>query len=301
MAFAANPRKFTSERSKVMYAASFLTSVALAWFEPYLFLESEEESPSFLSSFASFEDELIKTFGDPDAEATAEHKLNSIKMKEDQEVNRYITEFRKYQLQVNWDDRSLMFCFRKGLPSRILDELARMEEKPKTLNALQQAALRIDLRFWERQQERKEFGEKAIVPQHQRNQVKPQSNSPHRFAPRFGTSNGSTSQSSSSSSNSSTTTNDKKEKKYPYLNAKGKLTTEEKERRKKNSLCMYCGAPNHSQADCPNKKDNQKPKPSYSIKAASTLIDSSNQVDTEDDEQAKICATFTIANPQTKN
>lgn len=314
MAFAANPRKFVSEKSKIMFAASYFTSVALAWFEPFLFLEPEE-APSFLSSFSSFEEELMKTFGDPDSEATAEHKLNSIKMKEDHQVSRYITDFRKYQLQVRWDERALMFSFRKGLPPRILDELARLEEKPRNLNDLQQASLKIDIRYWERQQERKEFGQQERLPQQHkdaRHHSKSYSNPLSKATPLRITSTPSSSSSLSSfpsSSHSPAISKDKRDRKYPYLDTKGKLTEEEKERRKKNSLCMYCGAANHSQTDCPNKKNNSKLKHQASIKAAtiatatakSTAISSSSHSDVDEPVTPTVCATFTIANPQAKN
>jgi Ty3 transposon capsid-like protein len=267
MAFLANPSKYPTERSKVMYSASYFDSVALSWFEPFLFMDNDDQNlPSFMNSFKNFESELTSLFGDPDAVATAEHKLHKLKMKEDHQVSRYITNFRRYQTVVHWDESALMYCFRKGLPSRILDELARRDEKPSSLSELEQVALRIDLRYWERQQERKES-----------------------FEP---------SRSTSFSSKSN----------YQPIRQDKKLTQEEKERRIKNHLCMYCGEANHIAIQCPkrttanitpasNKFNSSKLRSAHSSPSSSVEIPTNNsEPEITNDEQTSIRATLSLVN-----
>lgn len=240
MVFMANPLAYDSERAKVMYTASYLDAVALSWFETYIFMnESDPDYPHFMDNYSLFEKELVTLFGDPDAAATAEHKLHQLKMKENHQVARYITDFRRYQAMVNWDDRALQYCFRRGLPSRILDELARREEKPATLLELEQAALKIDLRFWERQQERRDFGDSHKMMEVNKNiRFNRPSSSPS--APLI---------QSRTETHSNVT-----EMTQPQFK---KLTPEEKQHRIDNKLCLYCGKAGHSAKDCPRSRTNK--------------------------------------------
>jgi Ty3 transposon capsid-like protein len=264
MAFFADPSKYQSERSKIMYAASYFDSVALSWFEPFLFMDNDDQNlPSFMNSFKEFESELNNMFGDPDIISTAEHKLNRLKMREDHQVSRYITNFRRYQTVVHWDESALMYCFRKGLPSRILDELARRDEKPSSLMELEQIALRIDLRYWERQQERKDQSEPSRPSSYSRSDSysskQPFSRSSSSFKP-------STSFSSSSSF--------KRTNPSPFpIGADKKLTPEEKDRRIKNHLCVYCGETGHVALTCP-KRTNTSTKPTEVKKFSSSSLKS---------------------------
>jgi Retrotransposon gag protein len=288
MAFLANPGRFQAEKTKIMFAASYLDSVALAWFEPFLFIDANSSNyPSFLSSFVDFEKELTSLFGDPDAIATAEHKLDQLKMKENYQVTRYITEFRRYQTVVNWDDSALAYCFRKGLPSRILDELSRRDDKPATLAELEQVALKIDLRYWQPQHEKQDFsdrGRSSEYPKHHKNdsggakefQAKNNSNSskPSRFP--------------SSSKPSSAIGSDRK------------ITSEERQRRITNQLCLYCGEAGHVLDNCP-KKSPRTSKSSSSKKQESKSNIRSVEIQAptvpSDNHRGSIQATFSIVDP----
>lgn len=298
MMFKANPRKFTNERAKVLFAASYLESVAHAWFEPFLFDDNENDHP-FLSSFTLFEEELNSLFGDPNAELTAERKLNKLHMKEIHQVAKYITLFRQYQNQINWDEKALMFRFRQGLAERILDELSKKEERPTTLLSLQQACLKIDQRYWERQKEKigpLSFKEKNVSYSEKKSNSD-QKRSFHTFSkPHM--------QSTTSSSSFSSSVNNFKPKQLSHIGADRKLTAAERERRKKNGLCMYCGEPGHMADKCPKRKTStfeNKSKSSSSLKAVEL---SANDSDSEnmysvlsshsDTPVSLIKATFTI-------
>lgn len=71
--------------------------------------DSDPEYPAFMDDYSLFEKEITTLFGDPDAEATAEHKLNQLRMRDNHQVSRYITDFRRYQSMVSWDYRALCY------------------------------------------------------------------------------------------------------------------------------------------------------------------------------------------------
>jgi hypothetical protein len=153
MNFLANPSRFADEPSKVVFAGSYLSSVAQAWFEPFIFAE-EGTAVGLFQSFARFEEELARMFGDPNEVASAERKIRSLRMAEHHHASRYVTDFRRYSALIAWNDAALVSQFRTGLPDRILDELARRDDPITDLAELQRVVLRLDTRHWERRDER---------------------------------------------------------------------------------------------------------------------------------------------------
>ncbi|KAI9624949.1 hypothetical protein H4Q26_016516 [Puccinia striiformis f. sp. tritici PST-130] len=84
-----------------------------------------------------------------------EYKLDSLTMKDGDHASNYISSFRALQSRLpGWGDRPLMFHFRKGLPTRVLDLLAQNTEVFDTLSELIEATLKIDTRHHERQKKR---------------------------------------------------------------------------------------------------------------------------------------------------
>jgi hypothetical protein len=92
MNFLASPSRFADERSKVIFAGSYLSLVAQAWFEPFVFAE-EGASSDLFRSFARFEEELARMFGNPDEVASMERKIHSLHMAEHHHASCYITDF----------------------------------------------------------------------------------------------------------------------------------------------------------------------------------------------------------------
>ncbi|KNZ63596.1 uncharacterized protein VP01_11223g1, partial [Puccinia sorghi] len=84
---------------------------ASQWFKPYMDL-LENQSPSFRNT---------------------KFELNSLSMKDNGKASTYISQFRTLQSRVNWNDATFAFHFRKGLPSRITDQLALTGQQLKTL------------------------------------------------------------------------------------------------------------------------------------------------------------------------
>ncbi|MBW0550595.1 hypothetical protein O181_090310 [Austropuccinia psidii MF-1] len=82
-------------------------------------------------------------------------------MKEGGYVSLYISDFRSLVSRIwDWGERTLIHHFRKGLPSRILDQLPSHPSKIDSLQDLMDVTLELDTRYHERQQEKSNHQEK---------------------------------------------------------------------------------------------------------------------------------------------
>jgi hypothetical protein len=239
MNFLANPSRFVDEPSKVVFAGSYLSSVAQAWFEPFVFAEEGTASGLF-QSFAGFEEELSRMFGDPNEVASAERKIRSLHMAEHHHAPRYVTDFRRYSALIAWNDAALVSQFRTGLPDRILDELARRDDPITDLAELQRVVLRLDNRYWERRDERtrQEKATRTFSTGSPALRDRPTGNTfannprPSFTHPRPPATN---------------------LRPFPPSPHQGRLTQEERTRRLRAGLCLRCEEGGHRAAACPRR------------------------------------------------
>ncbi|MBW0583261.1 hypothetical protein O181_122976 [Austropuccinia psidii MF-1] len=210
---------------------------AAKWIEPSLSNLTNQDSNYLLNSWPLLESQLFTLFGDPNEVRKAEAELDSLRMKEGGHVLLYIANFRSLVSRIgDWGERSLIHYFRKGLPSRILDQLASHSSRIDSLQDLMDITLKLDTRYHERQREKNHYQEK-----------KPED-------PRSSTSHP---QNSSSSSHKKKKKFQKRDKPHSsLLNKAFKLMNSENERRIKEGLFTYCGG-KHSLESCikrPQKK-----------------------------------------------
>ncbi|MBW0485761.1 hypothetical protein O181_025476 [Austropuccinia psidii MF-1] len=136
---------FSQDRKKVLYATSFLIGRAAKWIEPYLSNLTIQDPNYLLNSWKLFESKLFTLFGGPDEVRKAEAELDSLTMKEGGHVSLYISDFRSFISRIgDWGKRSLIHHFRKGLPSRILDQLASHPSRIDSLQYLMDITLELD-------------------------------------------------------------------------------------------------------------------------------------------------------------
>ncbi|MBW0570980.1 hypothetical protein O181_110695 [Austropuccinia psidii MF-1] len=133
-----DPANFSQDRKKVLYATSFLIGRDEKWIDPYL-------------SNITNQDPIRK----------AEAELDSLRMKEGGHVLLYISYFRSLVSRIgDWCERAVIHHFRKGLPSRIVDELASYPSRIDSLRDLMDISLELDTRYHERQKEKSDNQEK---------------------------------------------------------------------------------------------------------------------------------------------
>jgi hypothetical protein len=216
MVFDNKPRKFQQERQRVSYAASYLSDIALIWWQPFLTLNPE---PPIRSSWGIFCDELDRLFGQADIIQASERAIRKLKMLDTHHVNRHMINFAELSSYVEWNDAALYEAFYNSLAERIKDHMLSIE-RPATLDELKRQALRIDNRYWERQ------GEKQTTTS-----IRVPSSSEPSATPRAIT-----------RSKATTAAKPSEQKDLSgVLDATGRLTEAEKERRKTKGLCPYCG------------------------------------------------------------
>ncbi|MBW0548153.1 hypothetical protein O181_087868 [Austropuccinia psidii MF-1] len=165
-------------------------------------------------------------------------------MKESGHVSLYIANFRSLVSRIGcWGERALIHHFRKGLPSKILDQLASHPSRIDSLQDLMEITLELDTRYHERQNEKSHHQEK-----------KPETSKSNSSHPQ-----------NSSSSIQKKKNFEKRDKLHSSLLKKDfKLMNSEKERRIKEGLCAYCGG-KHSLGFCFKRPQNKLTQPSGSF------------------------------------
>ena len=136
-------------------------------------------------------------------------------------------EFSEHAAYTGWNDVALYGEFYPGLTERIKDQLLNLE-RPRMLEQLKVDALKCDNRYWERQHE------KLPAPT-------PRTKTGSSSAPT--TSASPQTKSAATPQLSTDGSNQPKKDLGNVLNADGKLTEAERERRCAKGLCYYCGKP----------------------------------------------------------
>jgi Retrotransposon gag protein len=152
--FLTQPSLFLTEQQKVLYAASYLKGAAYSWMKP---LVQEYAKglivPVEFTSFQQYSESLTRMYGDPDIVKSITRELNALG--QTSSVSAYASEFRRLQAYVAWNDQALLDRFYDGLRDNVKDGLVHENPRPKTLETLITAALRIDARIYERILEKK--------------------------------------------------------------------------------------------------------------------------------------------------
>jgi len=148
--FHANPLQFSTNEEKINFAMTYLSSVAQDWFEVVLQQENLGYTPTWLSTWHLFVDELWVHFGLSDPVGDATILIDNLHMKPGDKIATYNVEFMRYAAQLNWGNSVLCHCFYQGLPNRLQDPIANREQgKPNSFQAMYQLAITFDNHYWE--------------------------------------------------------------------------------------------------------------------------------------------------------
>ncbi|MBW0574666.1 hypothetical protein O181_114381 [Austropuccinia psidii MF-1] len=236
-------QQMTQTMANLQAAASSEVSRPPAFKTPYIkALECFDGTQPFkvrnssylLNSWPLFESQLLTLFWDPNQVRKAEAELDGLRMKEGGNVALYIADFRSLVSIIgDWGERALIHHFRKGLASRILDQLASHPSNIDSLQDLMDVSLELDTRYNERQKEKNAEASKS--------------------------------NSSSSSHKKKNFHSQKQDKPHSsLLNKDFKLKGSEKERRITEGLSTYCGG-KHSIESCFKRPQNKLTQPSGSF------------------------------------
>ncbi|KAK9521450.1 hypothetical protein VZT92_021255 [Zoarces viviparus] len=147
LAFELQPSAFPSERSRVAYIVSLLTSRAKDWGT------AEWERQSLIcASVQLFSEELLKVFNHATPGREVARGLFDLKQG-GRSVADYSIEFRTIAAESNWNASSLLDAFYHGLSDCLKDELA-ARDLPAGLDELVALSIHIDGYLRERRRER---------------------------------------------------------------------------------------------------------------------------------------------------
>ncbi|KNZ49684.1 uncharacterized protein VP01_4852g1 [Puccinia sorghi] len=203
--FSNDPTVFSDDRKKVLYAASYLGGRASKWFEPYLDLLKNQSPSCLINNWDQFEQQLFTLFGDPNEVRNTKFELNSLSMKDNGKASTYIAQFRT-------------------LPSR----LALTGQRLKKLQQLIDQTIKLDNCYHDKVRSSRKI---QSTPSTSKNEDASRHKSSKRFP-----SKPSTPFASSSASPPKRST-----KISLVLNKEGQLNGDERARREKEGLCLYCG------------------------------------------------------------
>lgn len=216
--FALQPHTFSSEVAKVAFTINHLTERARLWGTA----EWERKTPA-CSSFEAFSAELRKVFGTTALAPDAAGGLLGLRQGS-RTVADYAVDFRTRALQSQWNSAAQTDAFLLGLADYIKDELVSYD-LPTSLDGLIELAAKLDRRIQARRQERRQrLTERRPV-----------------LRPRL---------SSDTISHAPVLQDGGPE---PMEVGRTSLSPEERERRRQDNLCLYCGQSGHYVSRCPAK------------------------------------------------
>ena len=266
--FQSKPKYFSKPRNRVVFAVSYLRGSALEWFAPsFQAVDEGDLEPDWMDDYPDFVRELRGNFGEADEVDTARTKLTNLAMSDTQKITHYIIRFNNYATKCNWEEKTLVFHFYKGLCPRLKDAMVG-HKKGTTTADLKELARDLDRRYWERQAEKR--NERHTDKRSDSNSGKSSgsnskpsnsgshsgsgsnskssnSNSNSSSKPKSGNSSSNSGKSNNASSSNNQSNNNNMDGK---LGKDGKLTPEERQRRISNNLCLFCGKPGHVARDC---------------------------------------------------
>ncbi|MBW0544936.1 hypothetical protein O181_084651 [Austropuccinia psidii MF-1] len=141
----------SQDRKKVLYSTSFLIGRVEKWIDLYLSNLTNQDANYLLNYFTLFESQPFTLFWDPNKVIKAEAELDSLRIKEGCHFLLYSSNFRILVSKIgDWGERALIHHFRKGLPSRIMDQLASHASRIDSLQDLMDVTLELDTRYHER-------------------------------------------------------------------------------------------------------------------------------------------------------
>lgn len=212
LVFMLNPQRYASDPLKVGVIGTLLCEKALIWFSPYL----ERQDP-ILNDYTAFRALLSTTFDEADRSIISAAKLRKL-YQGSQPMVTYASDFRLLASSLDWNDSALISQFRYGLNDNVKDLLLHYDS-PATLDEIVNLAIQLDNRITEHRQE--------------------MSNRPRDFQQR---------------KTPQQTTYCQPTPVPMEINVihRGPLTSQEKEYRRINNLCLYCGSKDHFRRDCPS-------------------------------------------------
>jgi hypothetical protein len=214
-------RTYHDDRTQLAFVFNLLQGDAYQWLKPALL---SHPKPEWIESWPLFKLEFAKNFADSDTKETSRQKLKTLKQSSSASV--YATEFKRHALYLSWSDEALRQSFFDGLKLDVQDRLL-SPQRFASFHVLVDSAIEWDNLLFQRRRA-------------------------HSTARSRSTQDSYTPSKSYSSTTSKTT--ETAVGPWPMevdsVQPRKPLTQAEKDERRKNNLCLYCGKPGHQVFRC---------------------------------------------------
>jgi Retrotransposon gag protein len=249
--FSSRRAQFRHEKTKVDYAISHLRGKAFDWVRPHL---RAEEPPEWMDTFEAFAREISERFEAPNDFEDAADRFCSLSQAGS--VAAYAEELQECAAILRCPNAIAVRLFYRGLKASLKDELISVP-KDMPLKDYAKTVIAIDNSLRERAKERAHEMRPAPPALKKNRTTQPQAAPlapPARSAPLATRTPAPVSQGSSAS--------------HP---TRPPLTEEEKNYRRLNHLCLYCGDPGHVVHDCTARPPRPPARTAGAILAATSL------------------------------
>jgi hypothetical protein len=228
--FELNASRFHYDKSKILYIGTLLTDDAAVWFESTTRNPDQLTYDGFLKSF-----KLL--FEDPYSTEVARREIRRLKQGT-MSASTYAMKFLALAFDTGYDNAALMDQFRINLSSDLKNVLATALNTPDKLEEYVNFVIGIDNRLFERRLEMR-----FEQPRSPRTPYLVQHTPTQAVTP-------------TPTSQTVPVDVDAVHVSANIARPRGPLSQEEKDRRRRDGLCMYCGAPGHHANICPAKSKN---------------------------------------------
>lgn len=225
-------RTYPDDRTQLAFVFNLLQGDAYQWIKPALLSAIK---PAYVLTWKDFQLEFLKNFSDSDVKETSRQKLKALK--QSGPATSYATDFKKYSMYLSWGDEALRQAFFDGLKLDVQDRLL-SPHRFATLQDLVDSAIEWDNLLFQRRRAHNSSSRTSRLNTDQQSSTRPSS--------------------FTSSKTVQTSTNGPWPMEVDAAQPRKPLTQAEKDYRKKNDLCMYCGKPGHQVENCRSKPTKSK-------------------------------------------
>lgn len=256
-AISLNEPAFPTSRSKSLFLSMYLKDGSpVSWYRAV-----EQDKAHLLDDFPALISDFCKHFGDSDLSSTSLRKLQTLRQTGPASV--HASRFRELLPYVSLSEDTKITLFYNGLKDDVKDLFVTVARE-NTLNKVIDQAITFDNRIHQRRQERRnDSGTSPIFTSSQPPAPAPlpSSTAPYTFAypiPPSSTIAPAPAPAPFSHTPTSPAPIATVSEPVPMdvdalrIRALGRLTEAERQRRRDNNLCFYCGQGSHPMIDCPN-------------------------------------------------
>jgi hypothetical protein len=236
--FLAQKARYPDHESKVALAVSLLRDTAMEWVSVHI-----ETQSSLLSNFDSFKQALFIRFGTVDIRRDARRRL-LVLSQGSRTVFQYLNTFERLAASAHWDDDTLLEPFIGGLRPELQEKISNLpSDKAESLEEIKKYLL---------EQERRANLNRDLDPKNRSGKLIKQSNNSSNRS-HSNQYQHSPTQNYSSNAPVATTSQgghmmDLSATSQPQTFRK--ISVEEKNRRRRDNLCLYCGGAGHYAQQC---------------------------------------------------